>query len=78
MVFVTKYKSDADVIVYKAVYEFDAKGNVGRWYFVDYEFESDKLVFFTKYRSLADVKVYYTPYKSHARWVNQKKRELFH
>ena len=77
-VFVTKYKSDADVIVYKAVYEFDAKGNEGRWYFVDYEFESYKLVFFTKYRSLADVKVYYTPYKSHARWVNQKKRELFH
>ena len=78
LVFETEYRSQADVIVYKTNYRSQAKGNEGIWFYTKYVSQSDKKVFFTQYRALADVKVYFTTYRSQAKWVNLKKKHLFH
>ena len=78
IVYVTKYRGDADLVVYVAEYNYVANSSRARWFYVDSKFKSDKIIFFTEYRAQADVKVYYTHYKNQSKWRNSEKFHLFH
>lgn len=76
VVYITDYKSDADLVVYKANYKSDASGNRGVWYFTKYKSDADVVVYFTEYKSDADLIIYFSDYKSDAGWRNPSKRYL--
>ena len=65
-VYVTNYKSEADLVVYRCDYRSDANGNDGLWYFVKYKSDAKKRIYFVNYRSEADVVIYFTSYRSEA------------
>ena len=71
-VYVTNYKSEADLVVYRCDYRSDANGNDGLWYFVK------KRIDFVNYRSEADVVIYFTSYRSEAGWRDKSKQYLFY
>jgi|TARA_R110001592_G_scaffold12879_1_gene60529 hypothetical protein len=77
IVYVTKYRGDADLVVYVAEYNYVANSSKARWFYVDSKFKSDKIIFFTEYRAQSDVKVYYTHYKNQSKWRNSEKFHLF-
>ncbi len=64
-VHVTKYKSEADLVVYKCKYKSEAEDNKGLWFFVNYKSE-------------ADIVIYFTDYKSEAGWRNNSKKHLMY
>ena len=77
IVYITKYRGDADLVVYVAEYNYVANSSKARWFYVDSKFKSDKIIFFTEYRAQSDVKVYYTHYKNQSKWRNSEKFHLF-
>ncbi len=76
-VFVTQYKMDADVVVYKTPFLKNAVGNNGKWYFTASQGEANKKIYYIKHKEEADVIVYFTNNSAEAGWVNKKKRYLF-
>lgn len=74
-VFVTQYKNEADLVVYRALYERDGKGNNGVWYFCEYSADANLNVYFTDYIKEADVIIFYTDIKSDAGWRKFEKKE---
>ena len=76
-VFVTQYKLDADVVVFKTPFLQNSMGNRGVWYFTKSAGEANKKVFYIKHKEEADVVVYFTNKSSEAGWINKKKRYLF-
>ncbi len=66
------------LLVHKVDYESRAKGNDGRWFFVDYESRADKKIFFVEYESRADLKVFFVDYESRAGWKNTSKKHLLY
>ena len=77
IVYKTKYRGDSDLVVYETKYISEATSSRARWFYVDSKFKSDKIIFFTEYRAQADVKVYYTHYKNQSKWRNSEKFHLF-
>ncbi len=77
-VFVVDYESQADLKVYKVDYESQARGNEGRWFFVQYQSQADKTIFFVDYQSQADLKIFFVDYESQAGWRNSSKKHLMY
>ncbi len=80
VVFETKYRHEADAVLYKALYPSQADIRIfkaeyqnqadpekGIWHMTRYPSRADWKVFWTPYRSEADCTVYFTTYKSQAR-----------
>jgi hypothetical protein len=67
-VFVTKYKSEANLVVFVAEYKSEAKGIRGIWFYTKYKSDADWKVWFAKYKSEADIVVFFTKYKAEAGW----------
>ncbi|MCS7054386.1 MAG: DUF6150 family protein [Ignavibacterium sp.] len=77
-VFVVDYANQADLKVYKVNHKYEADGNQGLWYFVDYEFQADKKIHFVKYMYQADLKIYFVKYKYQAGWNEKSKMHLLY
>ena len=77
-VFVTEYKSDADLVVYETKYRSDVNGNTGVWYFCEYKSDADTKIFFCDYKSDADIVIYFSKYKSDAGWLKNEKKHLMY
>lgn len=77
-VYVTQYRSEADLLVFKTenIGEARSSGNTGVWYFSDIRSTADKRIYITDNRADSDVTVAYTPYRSEAGWLNQRKKQL--
>ena len=75
-VYVTNYRNEADLVVYKCDYRNEASGNRGLWYFVEYRTEAKKKIYFVNYRNEADLVIYFTHYRNEAGWRNEKKEHL--
>ena len=63
-VYVTKTKSNANCIVYRAAYASGAGG--GAWFFTKNKSNADTTIHFVNYASGADLKVYFTKTRSEA------------
>lgn len=50
VVYISTYKSEADLVVYETTYKSDAKGCSGIWYYTKYKSEADIKIWFTKYK----------------------------
>jgi hypothetical protein len=74
--YITKNKSEADLIVYKTSVKNDAVNNNGIWFFVMSKTEADKKVFLTQYKNEAELVIYFTDYKNEAGWKNNAKKQL--
>jgi len=70
VIYVSRYKSDANLVVYDTKYKSEAMPMSGIWYYTKYKSEADWVIYFTDYKSEADIVVYYTKYKSEAGWNN--------
>jgi hypothetical protein len=77
-VFSVQYESQADVKVFVVDYESQAGKNDGKWFFTQYESQSQKTIYFAKYASQADVKIFFVDYESQAGWKNNSKKQLFY
>ena len=77
-VYVTNYKSEADLVVYRCDYRSDVNGNDGLWYFVKYKSDAKKRIYFVNCRSEADVVIYFTSYRSETGWRDKSKQYLFY
>ena len=73
-VFVTTYRNDADVIVFKTPFAKNCVGNKGLWYFPKFSGEADKRIYLVDSKLTADLVVFYTPNSAEAGWKNKKKR----
>ncbi|MFN5921358.1 MAG: DUF6150 family protein, partial [Bacteroidota bacterium] len=67
-----------DLVVYKAKYKSEAKGNEGLWHFVEYQSQADKKIYFVKYKSQADLLIYLTTSKNEAGWRTRRKQHLLY
>lgn len=74
-VFVTQYKNEADLVVYRAQYERDGRGNHGVWHFCEYSADANLNVYFTEYEGEADIVIFFTDIKSDAGWRKLEKKE---
>lgn len=63
-----KYRSSADIAVWRAKYASQASGD-SRWHFVRYPSQAEFRVAFVSYASQADLQVYFVDYASQAGWV---------
>jgi len=70
IVFVSKWKNEADLLVYKTTWKNEADKNDGIWYFTDWKNEADNKVYFTEWKNEADIIIYYTEWKNEAGWKN--------
>lgn len=77
IVYVTDWKSDADLIVFKTDWKSDASKNEGIWYFTDWKSDAKKQIYFTDWKSDANVIIYFTDWKSDAGWKNSSKKHYF-
>jgi len=68
---------DADLIVYKCDYKYDAEGNNGLWYFTEYKYDADKIIYFTDYKYDADLIIYFSKNKYDAKWMNAAKNIFY-
>ena len=75
-VYVVDYAYQADLLVYVEDHEYQAKGNEGKWYFVEQEYQADVKVYFVEQEYQADVKIYYVDYEYQAGWQKDEKRGL--
>ena len=75
-VYVTTYKGEADVVVFKTPFIKNAEGNKGQWYFTKFSGQADKRICYTDTKLNADVVVFFTPEIKDAGWKNKKKRFL--
>lgn len=76
-VFVTPYKREADVVVYKTQFIQNSDGNKGIWYYTKNPAAANKKIYYIKHREEADVVVYFTSRSKEAGWQNKKKEYLF-
>jgi hypothetical protein len=65
---VSKWKSEADLIVYVTDWESEAREKEGYWYYSDWEAEADWVIYISKWKNEADLIVYFTEWKSEAGW----------
>lgn len=72
VVYVSEWKSDADLVVYKTEWKSEAEDDSGIWYFTEWKSEADLIIFFTDWKSEADAVIYYTDWKSEAGWKKAK------
>ena len=77
-VFVSQYKSDADLVVYETKYKSEATDNSGVWYFCKYKSDADRKIYFCDYKSDADIVIYFSKYKSDAGWKKNEKKHLMY
>jgi hypothetical protein len=77
-VYVTKYRSEADLIVFKSqnIGEARASGNAGVWYFTDTRSLAEKRVYITDIRADSDITIAYTDIRGDAGWRNPQKKKL--
>ena len=75
---VSDYKYEADLVVYKTTYKYEADGNKGVWYFTDYKYDAKKKIYFTDYKYEADLVIYFTTYKYEAGWQKKEKQHLMY
>lgn len=75
-VVVVDYEYQADLLVYKVDYGYQAKGNEGKWYFVDYEYQSDVGIHFVDYEYQADLKICFVKEEYRAGWQDTSKQHL--
>lgn len=77
-VYVTQYRSEADLIVFRSnnIGEARASGNTGVWYFTDTRSLGEKRIFITTNRADSDITIAYTDTRGDAGWRNQQKRQL--
>ena len=77
---VVEHEYQADLVVYKAKHQYEAKKteNRGIWYFTDYRTAADKTIRFVDDQFNADLKVYFTTEKYSAKWKNESKRHLMY
>ena len=64
--------------MYKEDAEYKAKGNEGKWYFVDAEYKADKKIYFEDAEYKADLKVYFVDSEYKAKWKNLSKKQLLY
>jgi hypothetical protein len=62
----TKNKSEADILIYKVGYASQEDANKGLWYEVLYASQADWRIYWAKYKSQADCVVYFVDYRSQA------------
>ncbi len=74
--YVTEFKNQADVIVYKCYSEKELNGNSARWFFVTDEKDADFKIYFDEYKTDAKLFIYYTDNKKYAAWRNYTKKRL--
>jgi len=74
--YVTGFKNQADVIVYKCYSEKELNGNSARWFFVTDEKDADFKIYFDEYKTDAKLFIYYTNNKKYAAWRNYSKKRL--
>ena len=75
-VYVTPYKSNADLVVYKCNHT-EARGNKGWWYFTKNYPDADIVIYFTENHPDADIVIYFTENHPEAGWRNEHKKHLF-
>ena len=73
---IVDYKSQADILVYKTSCRAESKHNDGLWFFTKNKTSANLKVYITTMQSIADLKVYYVHHKSQAAWKNKTKINL--
>lgn len=76
-VFVTPYKYEADLVVYKTQFVQNSYGNKGIWYYTKNPAAANKKIYFIKHREEADLVVCFTTNSKEAGWQKKKKQYLF-
>ncbi len=76
-VYVTEYKADADLVVFRTPFMENSYGNKGMWYYTRNAGEANKKIYYMKHKEEADLKVYFTTNEKEAGWQNKKKTYLF-
>jgi hypothetical protein len=64
IIYITNYKSEADLLFYMT--EWKSENNCGLFYLTQYKSEADVIIYYTNYKSEADLLIYKTDYKSEA------------
>lgn len=72
-VYVTQYKQDADLVVFKTPHLANSQGNKGQWYFTANEGEANKRIYYIEHKEEADLQVYFTTNAAEAGWQKKKK-----
>lgn len=75
-VYVVDHEYQADLLVYKVDHEYQAKGNEGKWYFVEQEYQSDVNIHFVDHEYQADLTVYFVKEEYRAGWKDTSKQHL--
>lgn len=65
-------------MVYKVDYEYQAKGNEDKWFFVDKEYQSEYNVYFVDYAYQADLKICFVSSEYKAGWKEKSKIHLLY
>ena len=55
IIYVSRYKSEANLIVYDSKYKSEAAPMSGIWYYTKYKSDADWKIYFTEYKSEADI-----------------------
>ena len=66
MLYETKNKSEADILIYKVSYASQVNPDRGLWLDVKNQSESDWKIFWAKYKNQSSCVVYFVPYRSQA------------
>ena len=77
-IYSTENEYQADLKVYKVSRPYEAKKNVGLWYFTNMSYDSDKKIYFCENEYEADIKVFFVDYKYQAKWKNSQKKFLLY
>lgn len=78
LVYVVQHQYQADLLVYKVKQEYQAKGNDGKWFFTDYEYQSKKKIFFVENEYQAKLKICFVDHEYQAGWKNTSKKHLMY
>ncbi len=66
VLFETKIKYEADILIYKVDYASQVNPEKGLWLDVKYKSQADWIVHWVKYRNQSSCVIYFVPYRSQA------------
>lgn len=59
-------------------HEYQAKGNEGKWFFVDHEYQSDVRIYFVDHEYQADLNICFVSHEYQAGWRENAKKHLLY